>query len=130
MVLTTTKVVPATAGRQRALGPGQHGVDLLVVDDGHDHDVGGPGHLGRRCGDRGVPGVALGRLGPDVRHDQGEPGGMDTGGHTVADGAQPDHPDRRVRWPVLRRRRRCVLFCVTLRSPPLLDKCLDYSMDT
>ena len=138
MVLTTTKVVPGPPAASAPSGPGQHGVDLLVVDHGHHHHVGGPGQFGRRGATVGVVRVTVGGLGPDVADHQGESGRGHAGGHPVADGAEADHPDGRRTGPRRPGRSgssavtglaRCCGQCRT-RTARVLDQCPDYSPDT
>ncbi len=83
-----------TGCRQSALRPRQDGVDLGVVDHGHDHDVGPSCDIGSRTDDLGSLPIGVGGLGPQVVDDHRKVGGEEILGHTGADGAETDDPDR------------------------------------
>jgi hypothetical protein len=70
-----------------------------------------------------VVGVPVGGLGHDVEHHQRQSRGVDAAGHTVTDGTESDDADGRT-VP------RCWFLCWCHDHPLVLDKCLDYSLDT
>ena len=63
--------------------------------------------IGWRNGHRGVVGMEVSRLVPDVAHNQLQPSGMDVGDDAAADGAKTDDPNGRTRYD---------LFCEQERS--------------
>ena len=101
------------AGGQYVPGAQQHGADLLVVDYSHHDDVGLASELRRGTGHRGIVGVAEGRFGAHVIHNQRQRSRMDIGGDAATDSAESDYPDHRT---IL-----SMLFCEQ-ESPSLIER--------
>ena len=81
------------AGGQPAVGSGQDGMDLLVVDHRHHHHVGAADQVGRGGRHLGAVPVLVGGLGPHVAHHQGKALAEHAGGDAVADVSEADDAD-------------------------------------